>query len=172
MTQKSGLEMIQDLLEKVELLNRRIIVIEQNMKELLSRANGFVPQAPQPQTEPIPPKLDAPGPSIVGTEPSATSMNAMNANAIKATTNNTKVMGKIKNREGKALIGVKVTVLKENGEIAKQTKTNRAGDWMCFLPPGMYKARYFMDKTINTAVAFSINPEQTLIRVAQPKWEG
>jgi hypothetical protein len=98
-------------------------------------------------------------------------MEAMNANAIKATTNNTKVMGKIKNREGKALIGVKVTVVKENGEVVKQTKTNRAGDWMCFLPPGIYKARYFLDKMINTRVSFSITPDQTLIRVAQPKWE-
>lgn len=176
MAEKSGLEMIEALLEKVELLDRRFTTVEQNVKELLSRANGFVPQVSQPELTTAPaapaPQLKVPGPSITGSEPSATSMEAMNASAIKATTNNTKVMGKIKNREGKALIGVQVTVLKENGEIVKQTKTNRAGDWMCFLPPGIYKARYFLDKMINTNVAFSINPEQTLIRVAQPKWEG
>lgn len=171
MTQKSGLEMIEDLLEKVELLNRRFVNVEQNVKELLSRANGFVPQIPQlAQPESLPPKLEAPGPSIAGVEPSITDMEAMNASVMKATTNNTKVMGKIKNKEGKAIIGAQVTVVKENGEIAKQTKTNRAGDWMCFLLPGMYKARYFLDKIINTTVAFDVSPDQTLIRVSQPKW--
>lgn len=167
MTQKSGLEMIKDLLEKVELLDRRFTVVEQNIKELLSRANGFAPQAP----EAPPPKPNASGPSITGSEPSATSMEAMNAGVVKATTNTIKVMGKIKNKEGRALIGVQVTVVRENGETIKQTKTNRAGDWMCFLPPGIYKARYFLDKQINAAVSFSITPDQTLIRVAQPKWE-
>jgi len=180
MSEKSGIEMIEILLEKIELLDRRFVTVEQNMKELLSRANGFVPEIPPPvcsigepsSSKPLPPKLDVPaGPSIAGTEPSATAMNAMNASVIKATTNNTKVMGKIKNREGKTLIGVQVTVVKENGEVEKETRTNRAGDWMCFIPPGTYKARYFLDKIIDTTVSFNINHEQTLIRVAQPKWE-
>ena len=160
MTQKSGLKMIEELLNKVELLDRRFVVVEQNMKELLNRANGFAPPAAMPN-----------GPSITGSEPSPTSMEAMNANVIKATTDTTKVMGKIKNKEGQSLIGVKVGVVKENGEVVKETKTNRAGDWMCFLPVGIYKASYFIDKQINATVSISVNPEQTLIRVAQPKWE-
>jgi hypothetical protein len=169
MTQKSGLEMIETLLEKVELLDRRFTVVEQNVKELLSRANGFVPQISN-QSDPLPPKLDACCPAICGVEPSITDMEAMNASVMKVATNNAKVMGKIKNQEGKAIIGAQVTIVKENGEVVKQTKTNRAGDWMCFLPPGIYKARYFLDKTINTAVSLNISPEQTIIRVAQPKW--
>jgi len=174
MTQKSGLEMIENLLERVELLDRRFTVVEQIAKELLSRSNGFMPPAQAvPTTQPLPPTLSAaaPRPSIVGTEPSITSMEAMNASVMKATTNTTKVMGKIKNKEGKTIIGAQVTVVKENGEIVKQTKTNRAGEWMCFLPTGIYKARYFLDKTITASVDFSINPAQTIIRVAQPKWE-
>ena len=166
MTQKSGLEMIEDLLEKVELLDRRFTVVEQNVKVLLSRANGYIPQVPQA----LPPKLTASSsPSIVGVEPSVTSMEAMNASVMKATTNNTKVMGKIKNKDGKSIIGATVTITNENGDVVKQTKTNRAGDWMCFLPAGMYKAKYFLDNIINAEINFKIGPEQTIIRVAQPK---
>jgi len=166
---KSGLEMIESLLEKVELLDRRFITVEQNVKELLSRANGFVPNSkPSLKSEPTIKQ----GPSILGTEPNATEINAMNAGAMKSATNTTKVMGKIKNKEGKSLIGVNVTVVNESGDVVKQTKTNRAGEWMSFLPSGKYKARYFLEKMINTTVGFNVNPDQTLIRVAQPKLEG
>ncbi len=162
MTQKSGLEMIEILLEKVEILDRRFTVVEQNVKELLSRANGFIPkEVPSQAITSVPKLTSTPGPSIVGATPSNTLTEA------KAST---KVMGKIKNKEGKSIIGADVTVVKENGEIIKQTKTNRAGEWMCFLPPGMYKAKYFLDNIVNANVNFNIIPEQTIVRVAQPKW--
>lgn len=150
---KSGLEMIEELLEKVSLLDRRFSVVEQNVKELLNRENTKILKEP----------------SISGSDPLA--MEELNADAVKSATKTIKVLGKIKNKEGKFLIGVNVVILRENGEVVKETKTNKAGDWMCWLPPGMYKARYFMENHINTAVSFSVKPDQTLIRVAQPKWE-
>ena len=158
---KSGLEMIEELLEKVNLLDRRFSVVEQNVKELLNRANTTIQKQESQKQEP----------SIVGSEPSATSMEGLNADVMKATTKTIKVLGKIKNREGKFLIGVNVNIIKENGEVVKETKTNKAGDWISWLPPGKYKARYFMENQINTAVSFMVRPDQTLIRVAQPKWE-
>lgn len=163
--EKSGLEMIEEILELVQTLNKRSEVTDQLLKELLNRANNNFAISSKPQTD------TGKGPSIVGTEPNVTDMNAMSAGAMKAATNTTKVMGKIRTKDGKALIGANVTVVNNQGEVVKQTKTNRAGDWMCFLPVGMYKARYFMDKIINATVTFNITPDQTLIRVAQPKWE-
>jgi hypothetical protein len=168
---KSGIEMIEEILDKVNKLDKRLQTVEDNMKILLSRANNIEQLKPQQPVAPkIKPMAEGPKPSIDGVTPSVTSSEG-DAGAVKAATNTIKVMGKIKNQEGKALIGVNVTVVKENGEIAKKTKTNRAGDWMSFLPVGRYKARYFLDKMINTSVAFTVKPEQKLVRISQPKWE-
>ena len=39
MSEKSGIQMIEELIDKVELLDRRFIIVEQMMKELLNRSN-------------------------------------------------------------------------------------------------------------------------------------
>jgi len=134
---KSGIEMLEQLLNKIELLDRRFTVIEQNTKELLNRANSQNPKISSSSTE--------------------------------TQEKTIKVIGNIKNEENKILIGVKVTIENDNKEIVKETKTNRAGEWMCFLPPGQYVAHYFLNKLIDTRVSFTLKPEHKILRVAQPK---
>jgi hypothetical protein len=77
-------------------------------------------------------------------------------------------MGKLKNDEGRVLVGVAVTVT-SGGLTVKETKTNRAGEWMCFLPPGNYKATYSLGGGASTGVQFRVTPEQKLLRVAAPQ---
>lgn len=155
MTNKSGLELIEELAEKVSLLNKRLEIIEQNTKEILNRANGFQSRAVATQPQ-----------QAVGLKP------ATNVGSKPATVTGSKVMGKIKNDENKAVSGVHITITNKHGHIVKKTKTNRAGDWMSFLPPGKYEAHYFLKDMIDAKVGFIVTQEQRLIRVAQPKGGG
>jgi len=154
---KSGIEMLEELKESLDLLNKRYEVIEQNMKEILDRMNGFrVRQEAQAK------------PMIASTVPQP-DIQAATIQTEKATAaGTTKVMGKIKH-ENRAVIGVSVKILDNQGQTVKETKTNRAGDWMCFLPAGRYKAEYKLEGILNASVNFKVTPGQKLLRVAQPK---
>jgi hypothetical protein len=162
MTQKSGINMIEELLDKISLLDKRFEIIEQNTKELLNRSNMIINsqqngiQIPQQNIE-LPNSKDK-VPSITGTVKSP-----------KKKDSGTRVLGIIKNKEGKVLIGVNVTIINKLGRVVKVTKTNKSGEWLCFLPPDRYRARYFLDKHINTSVNFEVKLDQTLLRVAQPR---
>jgi hypothetical protein len=155
---KSGIEMIENLCRKVELLNKRFEIIEQNTKELLNRANGFTKPVPQQDVSKPSIASTAPVPQIAEEQPKE-----------QKAPNSIKVMGKIKNKEGKSVSGVNVKIFNSNNQVVKETKTNRAGDWMCFLPPGKYGAEYFLENVIQANVGFNISPEQKLLRVAQPQ---
>lgn len=164
---KSGIEMIEDLCRKVDLLNRRFEIIEQNTKELLNRANGFEKPIAHDIGKPITEDIGKP---MIASTTSVPAVALQQAELIEQkASNNTKVLGKIKNKEGKAVSGVNVKVFNDKNQVVKETKTNRAGDWMCFLPPGKYGAEYFLENMIQANVSFRVSSEQTLLRVAQPK---
>jgi hypothetical protein len=147
---KSGIEMLEEILEKVNLLSKRLEITEQNMKEILNRLN---------QNKSIVKETTQEKPTITSTVPVPTEAQ------LPATT---KVLGKLKNKEEKMLAGVLVKIFNSGNKMIKETKTNRAGEWMCFLPPGHYKAEYSLENVINTNVSFNISPEQQLLRVPQP----
>lgn len=196
MAEKSGLEMIEDIMNKVILFERRITNIEQMMKELLNRANGFEnPQISKPSLAAV---ADQPRPSIVGTgippqkigdapvidtseiegkiviDPTNVARKEVKIGDPPpgaVTSTKTKIMGKIKDKDGRFVSGVNVKVSAPNGQIIKETRTNRAGDWMCFLPPGQYNAEYYLKDLIYANVRFNVEEGQTIHRVAQPQQE-
>jgi hypothetical protein len=152
---KSGIEMIESLYRKVDLLERRFEVIEQNTKEILNRVNGF--EKPKQPNDINKPTIASLTPTISEQKPKLSSKN------------NVKVIGKIKNKEGKAICSVNIKIFNEQNQIIKETRTNKAGEWMCFLPPGKYGAEYFLENIIQANINFNISPEQKLLRVAQPQ---
>jgi len=157
---KSGIEMLEELKNSVDLLNKRYEVVEQTMKEILNRMNGF--QQPVASMEEM-------KPTIASTVPTPVLPSKPTIGSFQTSKNSTtKVMGKIKH-EGRALIGAEVTVKDSAGKVVKETRTNKAGDWMCFLPMGKYNAKYSLNGILDTSVDFQVTPGQTLLRVAQPK---
>lgn len=164
MTERSGIEMIEDLLNKVTELDRRYVVIEQLLKELLNRANGFGP----------PTKIEAP--KLVATEPTQSRPSIKTSQepgqqevSIGQNTEETyKAMGKIKDKQDRMRSGVNVTIYDDNNKIIKKTKTNRAGEWMAFLPTGRYSAEYYLKDEIHANVTFTVQAG-TITRVSQPE---
>lgn len=158
MTQKSGLQMIEEILDKMLALDRRMQVVETNLKVLLNGRNAGLPVNAPPtgikmNDKPAGvPRLDVPKPE----EPKP-----------KAAPNS-RVIGRIKGQDGKAIPNVKVTIYDSRNSAVKRTRTNRAGDWMAFLPPGKYGAECILEGKVNENVIFTVNMGDKIVRVAPP----
>jgi hypothetical protein len=158
MSEKSGIEMIEELMKKVDLLSARNTNIETLLKLILNKVNGLENTTPSSATATVSCKGNACSvmPAKIGDPPASLNQKSK-----------TKALGKIKDKNGRMLSGIDVKVL-SGKEVVKTTVSNRAGEWMCFLAPGQYKAEYVLEE--NTySISFNIAPGQTLIRVAQPK---
>ena len=149
---KSGMELLEELCEKIELLSRRFDVIEHNTKQILNRL-----EIKTEQKQII--AIAKEGPKI------SQVVQPVKEEVQKSGTS--RVMSKLK-KDNKMLAGVFVKIINNNNEIVRETKTNRAGEWQCFLAPGQYKAEYSLENVINTSVIFNVTPDQQLLRVPQP----
>ena len=167
MTEKTGLEKIDEILLKVSSIEKRFSNIEFLLKELLNKSNGHKIDAPISTAKISAPKemsqiavveqIDLSTPKI-GDPPIGTNPNTK-----------VKVMGQIKNKDERVVSGASVKIYDMSGNMIKDTKTNRSGEWISFLLPGKYKAEYFLENMIDNKVIFNVVAGQTLIRVAQPK---
>lgn len=143
MSEKSGLDLLNDLINKVDLLTKRFEVFEQNTKEILNRMNkekrgqdlkeasappvapGMVPSFPKNKTTP--------------NTTTSSSGNMITIDVSNLNPNPIRVQSKIKSKDNKPISGVSVKIFKGE-ELVKETKTNKAGSWLCMLPTGKYKA--------------------------------
>lgn len=162
---RSGIEMIEELLEKVELLDRRYVIIEQMMKELLNRANGFEKPGEVPQQAAAPSLKPQVNPQ---TNPQMKPQMQSRQQFGQESNKTHKAVGKIKDKSGRMRSGVNITVYDDRNQVVKQTKTNRAGEWMAFLPAGRYSAEYYLKDEIHANVTFAVQAE-TITRVSQPE---
>lgn len=172
---KTGIELLEDICERLDLLTKRFAVIEHNTKQILSRMNisdikmeqkqilEATKEIPSIRTEKKelitivqPEKVDGPTISKVEQKKEETSNK-----------NNTRVMSKLK-RDNKMLAGVFVKIINKEGAVVRETKTNRSGEWQCFLVPGQYKAEYFLENVINDNVNFMVTQDQQLLRIPMP----
>lgn len=168
MAEKTGIQMIEELLGSVAVLDRRLQVVEQLLKQLLATANTAcsVPAGLEINGKPIKPaggieingKLVQPKPSIeeVVQEP-----------LIRAAAN-ARVVGRIV-EEGKPVPEVGVTIYDDRNNAIRKTRTNRSGEWMAQLPPGKYAAECLLEGRINGNVVFKVGQEDKIVRVGQPQ---
>jgi hypothetical protein len=157
MAERSGLEMIEEILTKLNTLNKRFEVIEFNMKQLLDRANRDI--KPQPEVNKPMSQVSNDGPIMkIGSNIVKPSVDLNN------NLDQIRVMGKVKDKEDRMLSGIEVNILDSNGVVVKQTKTNRAGDWVSFFSPGKYKADYYLDG-VSSSVDFEIKTGQKTLRL-------
>ena len=161
MAEKSGLQMIEETLGGMAVLDRRLQVVEHLLKELLAKTNATTPKTiTPPQPVKAPPTIEAQGTcELPATRASA-------APLVK-TSPNTRVTGKVKDKEGRPLSDMSVSVYDAANKLVKQTKTNRAGDWIAMLPPGKYGAEFA--GRMNGSMTFTVQYGATTQRVAQPE---
>jgi len=160
MTQKSGLQMIEEILDRITALDRRMQVVEDNLKLLLNGRTAVPDSVRKPPIQGIKmndkpaatPRLEAPKPEAP--KPKAAP--------------NSRVIGRIKGQDGKAVPNVNVTIYDARNNAVKRTRTNRAGDWMAFLPPGKYGAECLLEGKVNENVIFTVNMGDKIVRVAPP----
>lgn len=182
MAEKSGLEMLEDMRLKLEAMERRFANMEFMLKELLNRANGgekkqqekpvISATAELPKTMVVPQSCACPAPTNkveIGQVKKEIKIGDPPVNSTAANVDGKiKILGQIKNKDGRLVSGVNVKVFNASNQMVKETKTNRAGEWMCLLPSGKYKAEYLLDNVVSGSVNFNALPGQTLVRVAQP----
>lgn len=168
----SGIELIENLYERTAMLNRRLDNIEHLLKEVLDRLNrasvkesSSVAQTGKLRFNNHPADLATPEsgqpktPSIQGTVSHPQLRPASNA----------RIIGRIKDGSGKGLPEVAVTIHDSKNHVVKKTRTNRAGDWMAFLPPGKYAAECVLEGKVNGNVVFTVGQRDRTVSVGQPQ---
>lgn len=153
---KSGIELLEELIEQVKTLNKRFEITEENVKLLLSKTNAqaSVGGAPKIMANDSPVKIKAVKPEKKK-EPPKIPNDGM-----------ARIIGKIKDPEGRVISGLNVKVYNIGNQLVKDTKTNRGGEWMCFLPKGVYYAKYQVKGQTPMRADFRVEEGQKIIRIA------
>jgi hypothetical protein len=133
--EKTGLEVLVDLVEQVKLLNKKFDVIDRNIKMLMNARPKEEPAKQVQQIQQIdPPKapgmrfgFEKTGPT---TAPSATTPGAMVSSKVAVMLGSTAT----------PIIDAVVKIYDANDALIKETKTNKAGEWRAKLSPGKYVA--------------------------------
>lgn len=124
---KTGMEVLIELYEQIKTLNKKVDLIDQNLKVLINqqKAKNTLLSIKQPSVQ----SLD---PSQIKAVPD------------KKTQPGVMVSGKIsiKQDDGKEIMvsDASIKVFNDKDVLVKETKTNRGGVWMCLLQPGGYVA--------------------------------
>jgi len=168
MSEKSGIQMIEELLGGQAVLDRRLQVVEQLLKQLLATANSGcpVPAGIEINGQPARP---AGGIEINGqpAKPQPSIEEAVQEPLIRAAAN-ARVVGRIA-KEGKPISEVNVTIYDDRNNAIRKTRTNRSGEWMAQLPPGKYAAECLLEGRVNGNVVFNVGQEDKIVRVGQPQ---
>ncbi len=165
MAEKTGIQMIEELLAGMSVLDRRIQVLEQLLKQLLASANTGACA--------LPPGLEINGKPVPGAAPAPPappkpSLEGVVEEPIIRAAPNARVVGRIL-KDGKPVPEVNVTIHDDRNNAVRKTRTNRSGEWMAQLPPGKYAAECFLEGRVNGNVVFTVAQGDRMVRVGQPQ---
>jgi hypothetical protein len=79
---------------------------------------------------------------------------------------NIRVIGTIKSEENKGVSGVKITFYDDRNNAFKNTITNKAGQYISFMPPGKYSVHCLNeDPKIDKNINFEVNPSDKEVNI-------
>lgn len=167
MEEKSAIELIYEMYTMIQNIEARVTLMEKNIDLLNDKTNGKLleaiatdfpkGQAPSAKEMPLPPQKAEAQPAPKSKNPQQTSSPLPRQNA--------KVTGKFADIRNKPIAGIEVTIVDANNAVVKQTKTNRAGRWMSYLPPGHYSAEFIKEGMQPTFRVFQVIQGQSEIEV-------
>lgn len=157
MSDKTGIEMLEELLQKVELLSKKVDILDQNIKKIANsaklselidkaatanisgwskpKAEAKAAVAPEEQPKGMRFKLEP-------VDASKVKQVQANRNTKSVPTNKpAMVKGKmitLTNNQPTPLPDITIKIFDGKNKLMKETKTNRAGQWMAQLSPGRY----------------------------------
>jgi len=153
MTERTGLEILEEILDRLDLLEKKMDIVDKNVKNLINNIKSPVPlvvstvkpaQKQATATAVSKPAGDDKGfknfvfqPTDAAKTKHEEPLGQRNRAEIKPIV----VTGKmIANVEGKMtpLAGVTVKIFNDKDVVVKETKTNRSGHWVSHLMPGNY----------------------------------
>lgn len=167
MTEKSGIEMLGELLKEVKRLNKKVDVLDRLVKQVANSAkiseiataalNTPLKHWAQPASKPKAASAKAVGKNTVSensaptglrfkfepTDASRLQQEPANRSSRPAAPTMCMCEGKmVASNKGKnvPLPNVNISIYNAKDALVKKTKTNRAGSWMSKLPPGRYVA--------------------------------
>lgn len=160
-TDKTAIELIYEMHQMLTKMDQRLALLENQVLLLNDKANGKLFNAVQTD---LPKGKD---PEL--TLPKKTSISPDRLKQAKeAAANrqqNIRVFGKFSDQRNKPISGIDVTVLDANNRVIKTTRTNRAGEWNSFLPPGQYSVEFIKENMAPQFRAFELMQGQTEVEV-------
>ena len=147
MTEKTGLEILTDILDRLDLIEKKLDVLMHNS------VKPSITSSSSPAIKPLLAQDESPTPDNKGfknfsfqpMDASKTKHEEPLAQRNRPVSNYIVVTGKmVANAGGKIipLIGVNVKIFNDQDVLVKETKTNRAGHWVSHLIPGNYVALF------------------------------
>ena len=166
---KTAIELIYEMHAMLESLDSRMSMLEKNVLILNDKFNGELlrevrkgmpmglsADTPSAENEILRPQ----GPTVIG--PDRLKQNPQPKNLLRQ---NVKVTGKFLDMRQKPIFDIEVTIIDANNTVLKQTKTNRAGQWISFLPPGQYSAEFVKEGMAPQFKTFQLIEGQTEVEV-------
>ena len=145
--EKSATDMISEMYETIKTMSKTLAIMDRNIKILNDKANGALFPNPTeiiakltPMQKTILDDLDEV--SKVGVVQATASVLTAEPKVAYTQKQNIRVESKIVSIDKKPMHGIQIIVLNASDKIIKKTTSNRAGMWMCYLPPGKYTIKY------------------------------
>ena len=171
MTEKSGIDLLQELIQKVDILSKKVDVLDQNVKKMINaqRPIGQIKKANAEVVSDVKAEIQKTKSNIekvrFGFDRSAAKDNSQKPTV-------TMVRGKMAAElDGKEvpLIDISVKIYNDKDQLVKETRTNRAGVYQFALPAGRYVAEFsgkFRDQDlVPQNKTFEIKPGDSEIEV-------
>lgn len=162
--EKSGIELLKELVRKITVLEQKIDIIDRNMKIIMNNTKkvesvskfssvGYNPPAANAQETKQEPQAEINMTGKTGfknfkmevVDASKAHIGEVLAQRQRQTVKNIVCTGKMATKmEGKMipLADIDVKIFNDRDVVVKETKTNRAGQWTSFLPSGNYVALF------------------------------
>lgn len=160
-TDKTAIELIYEMHNMLNKIDQRLALLENQVLLLNDKANGKLFSAVQPD---LPkgrdPEVVLPKKTTISPE-RLKQANEKTANRQK----NIRVFGKFSDQRNKPISEIDVTILDANNHVIKTTRTNRAGEWNSFLPPGQYSVEFIKENMAPQFRAFELMQGQTEVEV-------
>lgn len=169
MKEKNAIDLIYDIHAMLENLDKRMTLLEKSMLLLSDKVNpATLSTFKVPTIEATTVKSTASitiGPERLENQPIIINTPQGQVQTQTPKTPGARVFGKFLDMRKKPISDIEVTILDANNNVIKQTRTNRAGEWMSNLPPGQYSAEFIKEGMAPQFKTFQIFQGQSVVEV-------